>query len=1100
MQAPHSLEAEVRLQKSKFLARSRSNIPSSFLFVSSSCTAAPFLKFGVFNSSAIMEALGGVGSIIAVVDLSAKILSLCSQYFKEVKNARNSIEDLQKAVTNIQTQHEKTRALLEGRMGFLLETSQELIKGHHGCKRELEDLKLTLEQNFNTKNGSSKIMRKFGQRALKWPFEASTVHATARKLRGFQEDMTNGLIIDQTVVELSDVEHSFLKSISSIPYEKHHNSNSEKRTSDTCGWLLLHETFKEWQNSDSQVILWLQGQVGVGKTCLVSKAVDHIREIVKASPDEGLAFFYCDHQEDLRRTPVSIFQSLLRQLLLSSEGHHEVRKEIYDRWQSQKSQEIGINLEECQEYLFRLIDKSAKTTIVLDGMDECEPKSRRIIIEGFKSLTKKCHKPLRILVASRPERDIRDKLAPDSNIEVREEYNEADIKVFVTEEIVNHDNWNNMPSDIQLKIEEKIVDQSHGMFQWAALQVQQLLEQESISNIKQRLGRLPDNLKGTYDELFDAIRMRKGTDRLLAENALKWVMCTVRPLGKEELLSATRLKIESDEFVLLEKINEVQLLKLCNHLLVFDTERDVWKFAHFSVAEYLEEIGLGIHKSHSDVAKACLKLLNQTVVDFDQDEITRELASDVTATDDIFRKEHPVQVYSRHHWIVHAQTQESTRDKEQDEEGKKQPLDDSLARKLKKFMGSFNESSPQYRRWLRNIDSDGLPPRTSALGPLYEKRFNKWSRTNLLALAAAGGSISVCEELLRRGINVEEQRAKCADALVEAMDHGHVDVVNLLIKKGNIDPNASIRSNGNILVRAVLRGSLEEVRTIVLEGQTRVNVVLEDNYYGRYKEDAVESVVWRFRKRSRWIPVTQEDIDWALVYHRPGSPLAAAAAVAPNGNLDIVRFLVQEGQADVDMPLRCGRYGTALATAAGEGRLNVVKFLVQNGLAEVNKDLQFGEYGSALAAAAEAGHLEVVRFLVQDGQAEVNRALQFGKYRSALEAATEAKLLEVAKFLVQEGHADVNMPLQRGKYGTVLATAAVMGNLKVVKFLIEECGANINLPEGIRLEYGLQCDAIEAARSRSYWHGASECLKFLEAWKSRHAGNHASEVATNDQT
>ena len=128
------------------------------------------------------------------------------------------------------------------------------------------------------------------------------------------------------------------------------------------------------------------------------------------------------------------------------------------------------------------------------------------------------------------------------------------------------------------------------------------------------------------------------------------------------------------------------------------------------------------------------------------------------------------------------------------------------------------------------------------------------------------------------------------------MDHGHVDVVNLLIKKGNIDPNASIRSNGNILVRAVLRGSLEEVRTIVLEGQTRVNVVLEDNYYGRYKEDAVESVVWRFRKRSRWIPVTQEDIDWALVYHRPGSPLAAAAAVAPNGNLDIVRFLVQEGQ------------------------------------------------------------------------------------------------------------------------------------------------------------------------------------------------------------
>ncbi|KAF3012810.1 hypothetical protein E8E14_007706 [Neopestalotiopsis sp. 37M] len=804
-----------------------------------------------------MEALGGVASIIAVVDLSAKVLSLCSQYFKEVKNARNSIEDLQKAVTNVKTQHEKTRALLEGRMGFLLETSQELIKGHHGCKKELEDLESTLEQNINTNNGSPRIMRKFGWRALKWPFDATTVQGTTEKLKGFQEDMTKGLIIDQTGLELSNIEHSFFQSISSIPYEKHHNSNSEKRTSDTCEWLLLHENFVEWQNSDSQVILWLQGHVGVGKTCLMSKAVDHMRRISAASPDEGFAFFYCDHQEELRRKPVSIFLCLLRQLLLSSTGHHKVGKELYDRWQSQKSQEIGLNLVECQEYLCRLIDESAKTTIFLDALDECEPKSRRSMIEGFKFISKKCHKPLRILVASRPERDIRDRLSAVSNIEVREEYNEADIQVFVKEEIVNHGNWRNLPSDIHLKIEETIMGQSHGMFQWAALQVQQLLEQESISNIKHRLGRLPNNLKGTYDELFDAIRIRKGTDRLLAENALKWVMCAVAPLSREVLLSAIRLEISRDEFTLLEKITEVQLLKLCNHLLVLDTEQDVWKFAHFSVAEYLEDIGISIHKSHSDVATACLKLLNQTVVNFDHDETTSKLTSEVTARDDIFRKDHPLQIYSRHHWIVHAQTQESTKENERDDGGKKQPTDNSLARQLKDFMGSFNESSPQYRLWLRHIDLDEYLPATSALNPLYEKRRNKWSRTfskcrasktsdtvspasasillasrfslykllkdwwdadydlfqtndsgsNLLALAAAGGSMPICEELLRRGINVESQRANCAEALTEAVDFGHIDVVKLLIKTGKVDPNVGIRSSGNVLSKKAKRTS-----------------------------------------------------------------------------------------------------------------------------------------------------------------------------------------------------------------------------------------------------------------------------------------------------
>lgn len=189
-----------------------------------------------------------------------------------------------------------------------------------------------------------------------------------------------------------------------------------------------------------------------------------MRRISAASPDEGFAFFYCDHQEELRRKPVSIFLCLLRQLLLSSTGHHKVGKELYDRWQSQKSQEIGLNLVECQEYLCRLIDESAKTTIILDAMDECEPKSRRSMIEGFKTISKKCHKPLRILVASRPERDIRDRLSAVSNIEVREEYNEADIQAFIKEEIVNHGNWSNMPTEIQLKIEETIMDQSHGMY------------------------------------------------------------------------------------------------------------------------------------------------------------------------------------------------------------------------------------------------------------------------------------------------------------------------------------------------------------------------------------------------------------------------------------------------------------------------------------------------------------------------------------------------------------------------------------------------------------------------------------------------------------
>jgi hypothetical protein len=42
-----------------------------------------------------MEVVGSAASIIAVIDLSAKVASLCFQYSSAVKNARSNVERLQ---------------------------------------------------------------------------------------------------------------------------------------------------------------------------------------------------------------------------------------------------------------------------------------------------------------------------------------------------------------------------------------------------------------------------------------------------------------------------------------------------------------------------------------------------------------------------------------------------------------------------------------------------------------------------------------------------------------------------------------------------------------------------------------------------------------------------------------------------------------------------------------------------------------------------------------------------------------------------------------------------------------------------------------------
>lgn len=50
-----------------------------------------------------------------------------------------------------------------------------------------------------------------------------------------------------------------LEAISSIPYTTHHQEYQEKRTADTCNWLLEDEGFRAWESSRSSGVFWLWG-------------------------------------------------------------------------------------------------------------------------------------------------------------------------------------------------------------------------------------------------------------------------------------------------------------------------------------------------------------------------------------------------------------------------------------------------------------------------------------------------------------------------------------------------------------------------------------------------------------------------------------------------------------------------------------------------------------------------------------------------------------------------------------------------------------------------------------------------------------------------
>lgn len=139
------------------------------------------------------EALGIASSVIAVVDLSAKVFSLCLQYSREVKNTKDDIERLRKEVAAFQDTTKELKALIEGPLGRELKASQQL-------ESAIEDGYLTLrklEQRLQPSTGR-KTMSRFGMRALKWPFESKGVEGTIQNLEHCRGIISLALNIDQT--------------------------------------------------------------------------------------------------------------------------------------------------------------------------------------------------------------------------------------------------------------------------------------------------------------------------------------------------------------------------------------------------------------------------------------------------------------------------------------------------------------------------------------------------------------------------------------------------------------------------------------------------------------------------------------------------------------------------------------------------------------------------------------------------------------------------------------------------------------------------------------------------------------------------------------
>jgi hypothetical protein len=142
-----------------------------------------------------MDGLSSAASVIAVIQLTGSLVKLCGGYIQEVKDARDEISTLQRAIAGLQGTLQDLQEFLQSNDGNALPTSSQLGSNIADCLSHLRDLEERLDPGK-----AKKLMKRFGVRALKWPLKRREVQGVIQNLEKYKSSFLLSLQVDQRYV------------------------------------------------------------------------------------------------------------------------------------------------------------------------------------------------------------------------------------------------------------------------------------------------------------------------------------------------------------------------------------------------------------------------------------------------------------------------------------------------------------------------------------------------------------------------------------------------------------------------------------------------------------------------------------------------------------------------------------------------------------------------------------------------------------------------------------------------------------------------------------------------------------------------------------
>ncbi|KAJ6007333.1 hypothetical protein N7540_011309 [Penicillium herquei] len=381
------------------------------------------------------------------------------------------------------------------------------------------------------------------------------------------------------VTTLSMEEERQLDWLSMATYWSRQRDLQSKRTANTGDWVFDSDEYKDWKSRPGGV-LWLYGVSGCGKSVLCSTVVHEIEKECRQDCNTFLAYWYFQFGDDRTQILDAIIRSLIRQL--SRSPLSPAVKKVWDDHHLQGSQPDSIKISEVLESVISGI--SGDIYIVIDALDEYEKtysKERESLLSLMVGLLERHKSKIHILVTSRSERDIEKTLGDFPKLDLESAMVE-DMKIYVHASI-SKDPLCQWRPEIQKLIVDKLLSMKERRFRWAELQIKELEDCYTESDIRETLQTIPQTVEESYQSILDRIKSKH------------------MPLAREILMTVCFSTIALDikaiaACVDLDRSDSV--IQICTTSLVNLVEGKV-QVAHFSVQEFL------IVKEDSDKHHKC---------------------------------------------------------------------------------------------------------------------------------------------------------------------------------------------------------------------------------------------------------------------------------------------------------------------------------------------------------------------------------------------------------------------------------------------------------------------------------------------------------------